>query len=146
MKGYQKHPKVLIQTRTSNVISISWMVFWTLSRSVCEYTGLLISVSIWASDCDDHEKIKSFWGGARGQAVNRQFLVASARVRSQVRLCMMYGGRSGTRTRYLLVLLFPLPVFSRWETPWNLILLEKRIFAKLLKKFSTLYGTRKFIV
>jgi len=32
-----------------------------------------------------------------------------------------------------------------WQTPWSRVFLEKLTVSQLVKKFPTLYGTRKFI-
>jgi hypothetical protein len=47
---------------------------------------------------------------AIAQAVSRRLPTAAARVRTQVRLCEICGGQSGTWAGFLRVLLFPLPI------------------------------------
>jgi hypothetical protein len=49
-------------------------------------------------------------GRAIAQAVGRQLPTAAAQVLAQVRSCGIYGGQSGTRSGFLRVLRFPLPV------------------------------------
>jgi hypothetical protein len=49
-------------------------------------------------------------GRATAQAVNRRLPTAAARVRTQVRLCGICGGQSGTGAGFLRVLRFLLPI------------------------------------
>jgi hypothetical protein len=44
------------------------------------------------------------------QAVSRRLPTSTARVRAQVKSCGIYGGQSGIKSGFLLVLQFPLPI------------------------------------
>jgi hypothetical protein len=51
------------------------------------------------------------------QAVSRLLPTAAARVRAQVRSCVICGGQSGTRAGFLRVLWFPLPILILSTAP-----------------------------
>jgi hypothetical protein len=58
-------------------------------------------------------------GHAKAQNISRRLPVAVARVRSQFRSCGVCGGRSGTRTDFLRVFRFPLPILIAPNAPYS---------------------------
>jgi hypothetical protein len=64
----------------------------------------------------------AFQGLAIAQVVSCRLPMAETRVRSQVRLCGICGGQSGTGVGFLRVLRFPLPILIPLNAPYSSII------------------------
>jgi hypothetical protein len=62
------------------------------------------------------------WGHARSQGISRQLSGTVTWIQSQVMSCGIWGGQSGTRAYFLLVLRFPLPILTQSTAPHSLII------------------------
>jgi hypothetical protein len=59
-------------------------------------------------------------GRAIVHVLSGRLLTAAARVRSQIRSCVIYGGHSGTGEGFLRVLRFPLSIIISQAAPYSL--------------------------
>jgi hypothetical protein len=66
--------------------------------------------------------VRSVYGRAIAQAVNRRLPTAVVRVRSQVKSCRIFNGQNGTGAGFLRVLRFPLPILIPTDDPYSSII------------------------
>jgi hypothetical protein len=66
--------------------------------------------------------VRSSSGRAISQAVSRRLPTATARVRSQVKSCGIYGAQSGTGAGFLRVLLFSFPILIPPTDPYSSVI------------------------